>query len=98
MFIVTGGAGFIGANLVKALNGTGVTDILVVDDMTDGHKFANLATADIADYVDRGTFREKVRAGDDLGRIDAVFHLGACSDTTEWDGRYMLDMNFEYSK
>jgi ADP-L-glycero-D-manno-heptose 6-epimerase len=98
MFIVTGGAGFIGANLVKALNRTGVADILVVDDMTDGHKFVNLSTAEIADYADRATFREKLRDGADLGRVDVVFHLGACSDTTEWDGRYMLDMNFEYSK
>jgi nucleoside-diphosphate-sugar epimerase len=63
MFIVTGGAGFIGANLVKALNRTGVADILVVDDMTDGHKFVNLSTAEIADYADRATFREKLRDG-----------------------------------
>jgi len=98
MFIVTGGAGFIGANLVKALNQRGHSDILVVDDLTDGRKFANLATAEIADYLDHDEFRAKIGAGESFGPVEAVFHQGACSDTTEWDGRYMLDNNFEFSK
>jgi ADP-L-glycero-D-manno-heptose 6-epimerase len=98
MFIVTGGAGFIGSNLVKALNGRGSTDILVVDELTNGRKFANLAEARIGDYLDRDDFRDRIRDGGDLGAVDAVFHQGACSDTTEWDGRYMMDTNFEFSK
>lgn len=98
MFIVTGGAGFIGANLVRALNAAGHDDILVVDDLTDGQKFRNLATARIADYLDRDDFRDRLRDGADLGQVEALFHQGACTDTTEWDGRYMMDTNFEYSK
>ena len=98
MFIVTGGAGFIGSNLVKALNARGADDILVVDDLADGHKFENLAAAKIADYLDRHDFRERVRAGTDFGPVEAVFHQGACTDTTEWDGQYMLDTNFEAAK
>ena len=98
MFIVTGGAGFIGSNLVRALNARGIDEILVVDDLADGHKFANLADARIADYLDRDDFRERVREGADFGRIEAVFHQGACTDTTEWDGQYMLDTNFATSK
>jgi ADP-L-glycero-D-manno-heptose 6-epimerase len=99
MIVVTGGAGFIGSNLVHALNARGRTDIIVVDDLNDGHKFANLATAQIADYFDRDEFRrcfvENVPA---LRNLECVYHLGACSDTTEWNGRYMLDNNFGYSK
>ncbi|MBZ0229778.1 MAG: ADP-glyceromanno-heptose 6-epimerase [Bauldia sp.] len=98
MFIVTGGAGFIGSNLVKALNDRGESDIVVVDDLTDGHKFANIAAARIADYLDRDDFRDRIRAGESFGRIAAVFHQGACTDTTEWDGGFMLDANFETSK
>ena len=98
MLIVTGGAGFIGSNLVRALNRLGRDDILVVDDLTDGRKFRNIATARIADYLDRDDFRDRIARGAQFGRIEAVFHQGACTDTTEWDGRYMLDTNFEVSK
>jgi ADP-L-glycero-D-manno-heptose 6-epimerase len=98
MFIVTGGAGFIGSNLVRALNARGATDILVVDELTNGRKFANLADARISDYLDRDEFRDRIGMGDDLGQVEAVFHQGACSDTTEWDGRYMMDTNFSFSK
>lgn len=98
MFIVTGGAGFIGANLILALNAAGHDDILVVDDLTNGRKFQNLAGARIADYLDRDEFRERLRDGDTFGKVEAFFHQGACSDTTEWDGRYMMDTNFETSK
>jgi ADP-L-glycero-D-manno-heptose 6-epimerase len=98
MFIVTGGAGFIGANLVHALNAAGHDDILVVDDLTNGRKFQNLAGARFADYLDRDDFRERLRDGESFGKVEAFFHQGACSDTTEWDGRYMMDTNFEYSK
>jgi ADP-L-glycero-D-manno-heptose 6-epimerase len=98
MYIVTGAAGFIGSNLVKALNDRGETDILVVDDLTDGKKFTNLADCSFADYIDRDAFRQRVRDGEEFGPVSAVFHQGACTDTLEQNGRYMMDANFEASK
>ncbi|ODP96766.1 ADP-glyceromanno-heptose 6-epimerase [Salinivibrio sp. SS2] len=98
MIIVTGGAGMIGSNLVKALNQQGYRDIVVVDNLKDGTKFANLVDLDIADYMDKDDFLTQIMAGDDFGPIEAVFHQGACSSTTEWDGKYMMLNNYEYSK
>ncbi|NMP29441.1 ADP-glyceromanno-heptose 6-epimerase [Rahnella sp. SAP-1] len=98
MIIVTGGAGFIGSNIIKSLNDMGYRDILVVDNLKDGTKFVNLVDLDIADYIDKEDFIASIMAGDDLGDIDAVFHQGACSSTTEWDGKYMMDNNYQYSK
>lgn len=98
MIIVTGGAGFIGSNIVKALNDIGYRDILVVDNLKDGTKFVNLADLDITDYMDKEDFIANIIAGDDLGDIDAIFHEGACSSTTEWDGKYMMENNYQYSK
>lgn len=97
MIVVTGGAGFIGSNLVKELNRRGERDILVVDELSDGHKFVNLADCDIADYLDRDDYLDRVSSGD-MPAPELVFHQGACSTTTEWDGRYMMANNFEYSK
>ncbi len=97
MIIVTGGAGFIGANLIEALNRRGRSDILVVDNLENGIKCLNLADLEIADYLDKRDFIERVRAGD-LPAPEVVFHQGACSATTEWNGRYVMDNNFEYSK
>ncbi|WP_439236401.1 ADP-glyceromanno-heptose 6-epimerase [Lonepinella koalarum] len=98
MIIVTGGAGMIGSNIVKALNEIGHTDILVVDNLKDGTKFINLVDLDIADYCDKDDFIASIMAGDDIGEIDVIFHQGACSATTEWDGKYLMHNNYEYSK
>lgn len=97
MIVVTGAAGFIGSNLVAGLNRGGETNILAVDDLRDGRKFRNLADLDFADYMAYDVFEQALVAGRDLG-IRAIFHQGACSDTTEWDGRYMMANNFTYSK
>lgn len=98
MIIVTGGAGMIGSNIVKALNDMGRKDILVVDNLKDGTKFVNLVDLDIADYCDKEDFLASIIAGDELGEIDVIFHEGACSATTEWDGKYLMHNNYEYSK
>ncbi|OCH18590.1 ADP-glyceromanno-heptose 6-epimerase [Aliivibrio logei] len=98
MIIVTGGAGMIGSNIVKSLNDKGFNDILVVDNLKDGKKFKNLVDLDITDYMDKEDFITQIMAGDDFGSIDAIFHEGACSATTEWDGKYIMMNNYEYSK
>lgn len=99
MYIVTGGAGFIGSNLVKALNAKTSEPIVVVDDMTDGHKFRNLADLAVADYFDKDEFAELLEASPDyMEGVKAVFHQGACSATTEWDGRFMMENNYAYSR
>jgi ADP-L-glycero-D-manno-heptose 6-epimerase len=99
MIIVTGGAGFIGSNLVKAFNESGINDILVVDDLTRGEKFINLADCQIADYLDKQTFLQYLEGEKTFNYpIEIVFHQGACSTTTEWNGKYMMSNNFEYSK
>ena len=97
MIIVTGGAGFIGSNIVKQLNARGEKDILVVDDLTDGTKFVNLADLCITDYMDKDEFLSHIREDMDFG-AKAIFHEGACSATTEWDGRFMMRNNYTYSK
>ena len=97
MIIVTGAAGFVGSNLVRGLNRLGERDILAVDDLTDGYKFENLVGSDIADYWDKDLLLDRLKGG--LGfKPRCVFHQGACSVTTEWDGRYMMETNYSYSK
>jgi ADP-L-glycero-D-manno-heptose 6-epimerase len=98
MYIITGGAGLIGSNMVKALNKRGISDILVVDDLKEGIKFKNLADCNIVDYVDRLDFIKRIHAGWEFGKIDSVIHEGACSSTTEWDGEFIMKNNFEYTK
>ena len=95
--IVTGAAGFIGSNLVKALNVRGESDIVAVDNLERADKVANLADCDIADYLDKREFFERL-VRNELGfRVDAVLHQGACSDTMQTDGRYMMENNYRYS-
>jgi len=98
MYVVTGAAGFIGSNLVKALNERGITDVIAVDDMKQGAKFANLVDCEIADYLDKDEFLDRIEDGTFDGQLSAILHQGACSDTTETDGRYMMRTNYEYSK
>jgi len=99
MIIVTGGAGFIGSNLVRALNARGEENILVVDDLENGFKYRNLVDCRIADYQDKDDFLRRLKSKSDFGRgIRTIFHQGACTTTTEWDGRFMMRNNFEYSK
>lgn len=96
MIVVTGAAGFIGSNLVRGLNRAGERDILAVDDLSDGRKFENLVDCEIADYWDKDAL---------LARLDGspgfvprcVYHQGACTVTTEWDGRCMMENNYRYS-
>jgi ADP-L-glycero-D-manno-heptose 6-epimerase len=94
--VVTGAAGFIGSNIVKGLNARGITDIIAVDDLTQGDKFRNLADLQIDDYVDADAFYS-IFADGGFGKVDAVFHEGACSDTMEQDGKYMMDNNYGVS-
>jgi len=94
--VVTGAAGFIGSNIVKGLNAKGIDNIIAVDDLTDGDKFRNLADLKIADYVDKDVFYDLL-AENAFGKVEAVFHEGACSDTMERDGKFMMDNNYSVS-
>jgi ADP-L-glycero-D-manno-heptose 6-epimerase len=104
MLIITGGAGFIGSNLVHELNRQGATDILVVDNLAPSSclstkKFLNLTGARFSDYMDKHEFRKALRKGDlPVSRIESILHQGACSNTLETNGQYMMDNNFAYSK
>ena len=94
--VVTGAAGFIGSNIIKGLNARGIDNIIAVDDLTQGDKFKNLAGLQIADYVDADDFYDLFAEGA-FGKVEAIFHEGACSDTMELDGKYMMDNNYTLS-
>jgi len=99
MYIVTGGAGFIGSNIVHELNAHGITDILIVDNFANARKFQNLHGARYVDYLDKREFRRAIRDKSlGISKIEAILHQGACSNTLEDDGVYMLDNNFECTK
>ncbi|OGT45795.1 MAG: ADP-glyceromanno-heptose 6-epimerase [Gammaproteobacteria bacterium RIFCSPHIGHO2_12_FULL_38_11] len=99
MIVVTGAAGFIGSNIIKGLNAIGITDILAVDDLTDGKKYRNLAVVQFRDYMDYQVFLKKIIKEDAFDAdLAAIFHQGACSDTTEWNGEYMMKNNYDYAK
>jgi len=97
-YVVTGAAGFIGANLVKALNDRGIDKIIAVDNLKRADKFRNLVDCEIADYIDKQEFLQMVEEGHFDGAIEAVLHQGACSDTMEHDGHYMMANNYRYSQ
>ena len=95
--VVTGAAGMIGSNLVHGLNGIGINDVIAVDDLTDGPKYRNLMGAQLSDYFDKSEFYARYAKGE-FGQVDAIFHEGACSDTMEHDGRFMMETNYRCSK
>mgnify|MGYP001413633618 FL=1 len=94
--LVTGAAGFIGCNNVLELNRRGFKDVIAVDNLTKSEKFLNLAKCSISDYFDKNDFIERVRR-DELPVPEVIFHQGACSDTMETDGRYMMENNYRYT-
>ena len=96
--VVTGAAGFIGSRIVAALNREGARRIIAVDNLEKSAKFTNLAGCDIDDYLDKREFLERVGNGEFDGAVEAVLHQGACSDTMESDGRYMMENNYRYSR
>lgn len=99
MIVVTGAAGFIGSNLLLGLNKRGRTDILAVGDLTEGRKYRNLANAKYADYMNYEDFLEHLLSGREFDEpIEAILHQGACSSTTEWNGRFVMRVNYTYSK
>jgi ADP-L-glycero-D-manno-heptose 6-epimerase len=98
MIIVTGGAGFIGSNLIRALNIRRENNILLVDNLANGRKMHNIADLDIADYMDKAEFLQKIELPGYFNDVQAVFHQGACSATTEWNGQYVMSNNYDYSK
>lgn len=96
MIIVTGGAGFIGSNIVRGLNAKGIDDIYIVDNLTNGNKHRNLNRLIYKDFIDKYDFDPQTFLRSN--KVEAVFHQGACSDTMQGDGKYMMKNNYEYSK
>ena len=97
-YVVTGAAGFIGSRLVAALNRAGISSVLAVDNLQTADKFRNLADCEIDDYLDKRDFLERIAANQFDDAVEAVLHQGACSDTMQTDGRYMMENNYRYSR
>ena len=95
--VVTGAAGFVGSNIVKGLNARGESRVIAVDNLAKADKFVNLVDCEIADFVDKEEFLARLADGDFDDEVAAVFHQGACSDTMETDGRYVMRNNYRYS-
>jgi len=95
-FVVTGAAGFIGSNIVRGLNARGYKNIIAVDNLTKPGKFANLVDLEIAEYFDKRDFLPRLEQGE-FGKVETIFHEGACSDTMEHDGHYMMENNYRWS-
>ena len=99
MIIITGACGFIGSNLIKALNEQGINEIIAVDDLTNGQKIHNISSLEIKDYLDKDDFLDLIEQEDQINfKVKAIIHMGACSKTTEWNGKYIMKNNYEYSK
>ncbi|MEJ2649152.1 MAG: ADP-glyceromanno-heptose 6-epimerase [Sedimentisphaerales bacterium] len=98
MIIVTGGAGFIGSSIIAALNMRQITDILVVDQLGSDQRWKNLRNLSFADYVEKDDFLDMISDEELQGYVEAVLHLGACSDTTETDASYLIKNNYEYTR
>ena len=98
MYIVTGGAGFVGSNIVAGLNDRGVSNVIVVDDLEDRAKVSNIIDLEFSDYLDKSQFLKDVIKNGLPHQTRMVFHQGACSDTTVTDGHFMMENNFSYSK
>ena len=98
MYIVTGGAGFVGSNIVAGLNDRGLSNVIVVDDLEDGVKVSNIIDLEFSDYLDKSQFLKDVIKNGLPQQTRMVFHQGACSDTTVTDGHFMMENNFSYSK
>ena len=98
MILLTGGAGFVGSNLLKRLNADGETDVLVVDSLKNADKYRNLVGARFTDFVDRLEFRRLLAEGKGPDGLRAILHQGACTDTLEYDGAYMMRTNYDDSK
>lgn len=97
MIVVTGGAGFIGSVLVWRLNQLGYNEILIVDHLGKNDKWKNLVSLSFIDYIDKDEFILRLEKGEFDNKIEVLFHLGACSSTTEKDARYLIENNYKYS-
>lgn len=98
MIIVTGGAGFIGSAIAAALNSRGIDDILIVDELASDKRWKNLINLSFADYIEKDDFLKMVLENKITQPIQAIFHMGACTDTTETDASYLIKNNYEYTK
>lgn len=98
MYIITGGAGFIGSAMLWQLNQQGIDDVVLVDHLGTDDKWRNLVKLTYADYIHRERFRDLLLRDALPWKVEAIIHLGACSDTTEADGDFLMENNFQFSR